>query len=114
MAHHEETVVRTHAEYTYERQKRAAQMKMQVVTFALMIFLTLIAFVAVNAGFSPYYVAPIILVFAGIQVVLQLYYFMHMNEPNMGFISFFMWSGIFVAFITILCFVTIIWWFPAW
>lgn len=114
MAHHEEAVVRNTVEYKYEREKRSVQMKMQVVTFALMIFLTLVAFIMVNAGFPANYVAPIILVFAGIQVVLQLYYFMHMNERNMGMLSFFMWSGIFVAFITVLCFVTIIWWHTAW
>ena len=114
MAHHEEVIVRNTTEFQYERQRRADQMKMQVVTFALMIFLTRIAFIAVNAGFSPYYVTPIILLFAGIQVVLQLYYFMHMNEKNMGLISFFMWSGMFITFITMLCFVTIIWWNTAW
>lgn len=114
MAHHGEVVAKTATEFKYAREQRAAGMRMQVVTFALMIFLTLIAFLAVGAGFSFYLVAPVILLLAGVQVVLQLYYFMHMNEREMGLISFFMWSGILVAFITILCFVTIIWWHNAW
>lgn len=114
MAHHGEIVAKSPAQYKYDRDKRAASMRMQVITFSLMIFLTLISFLSVGMGLSAYFVAPIILLLAGVQVVLQLYYFMHMNEKDMGVISFFMWSGILIAFITVLCFVTIIWWQNAW
>ena len=52
-------------------------MKQHVISFALMIFLTIIAFIAVGFGdFSAYVVVPFILLLAVIQVILQLYYFM--------------------------------------
>lgn len=85
-------------------------MQGMVTTFAMMIFLTLISFTVVMAGFSPYLITPIILLLAAVQVVLQLYYFMHMNNKGTGTIAFFMYSGMFVAFITILALVTIVWW----
>ena len=47
-----------------------------------MIFLTFIAFASVVADFSPYFIVPVILLFAGVQVVLQLYAFMHMEDKE--------------------------------
>lgn len=110
MAHDVEATNRTRSEYEYLRRKRAKEMQGMVTTFAMMIFLTLIAFTVVLAGFSPYLIVPIILLLAAVQVVLQLYYFMHMNNKGHGTIAFFMYSGIFVAFITVLALVTIVWW----
>lgn len=61
-------------------------MRTQVTTFSIMIFLTLISFTAVVADFSKYYIIPIILLLAAVQVVLQLYYFMHMSEKIITFL----------------------------
>ena len=85
-------------------------MRNQVTVFAIMIFLTFIAFAAVHAGFSLYLVVPLILLFAGVQVALQLYYFMHLSAKGTGLIQFFMYSAVIVAFTMILTFITIIWW----
>ncbi|MBN6889172.1 cytochrome c oxidase subunit IV [Cytobacillus horneckiae] len=95
----------------YRRKKSAEEMRYQVVSFALMIFLTLVAFVAVGYdGFSAWFIIPFILVLAGVQVAFQLYYFMHMSHKGHEAPALFLYSGVFVAFITLLAFMTIIWW----
>ena len=95
----------------YRRKKNAEDMKNQVVTFALMIVLTIIAFLAVIYGdFSGYFVVPFIFLLAVVQVAFQLYYFMHMSHKGHEAVSLFMYSGILVAFLTILTFLTIVWW----
>ena len=56
----------------YRRKKNAEEMRHQVITFALMIFLTLIAFVAVGyEGFSSWFTIPFILLLAGVQVAIS-------------------------------------------
>ncbi|MBT2570304.1 cytochrome c oxidase subunit IVB [Planococcus sp. ISL-110] len=110
MAHDTHIHVRTQSEFEYAKKKRADEMKGHLATFAIMIFLTLIAFTMVAAGFSTYLIVPIILLMAGIQVILQLYYFMHLSGKGHGMVAFFLFCGIFVAFITVLALVTIVWW----
>lgn len=95
----------------YRRKKNAEEMRHQVITFALMIFLTIVSFVAVGYdGFSGWFTIPFILLLAVVQVAYQLYYFMHMSHKGHGIISIFMYSGVGIAFLTVLAFVTIIWW----
>ena len=113
MSHETHVEVRNQAQFEYDQAKSRAHMRKQVVNFAIMIFLTFIAFAAVLAGFAPSFVIPIILLLAGIQVVLQLYAFMHLEdrETHMnGVIQFFMWSAFFIAFTFFVAFTTIIWW----
>ncbi len=97
--------------HEYRRRKNAKGMQAQVITFALMIFLTIISFIAVGSGsFSAKFIIPFILLLAVVQVGFQLYYFMHASEKGHQFPMFFMYSAIFVAFITVLVYMTIIWW----
>ena len=106
-------VAKSQAQFEYDRHHNAVHMRKQVINFAIMIFLTFIAFAVVAAGFSAYFIAPFVLLLAGIQVVLQLYAFMHLEDKKThfgGVITFFMWSGIFIAFTFFLAFLTIIWW----
>jgi cytochrome c oxidase subunit 4 len=110
MAHDVQNQMRTKTEFEYSRRRSADEMRGQVTTFAIMIFLTLIAFTAVYADFSPNLVVPIILLLAVIQVIMQLYYFMHMSHKGHENAKFFLFSGAFVAFLTVLTFVTIVWW----
>ena len=113
MAHDTHVETRTQAQYEYDRKKSADHMRKQVTNFAIMILLTLVAFSAVVAGFSAKLIIPLVLLLAGIQVVLQLYSFMHMEEKDsahMGVIEFFMWGGIFIAFTFFVAFTTVIWW----
>ncbi|PGZ99505.1 cytochrome c oxidase subunit IVB [Bacillus pseudomycoides] len=95
----------------YRRKKSAEEMKHQVITFGLMIFLTVIAFVAVAypKTFSPLFSVPFILLLAAVQVIFQLYYFMHMSHKGHETPSMFLYSGLIVGLITILTFMTLIW-----
>lgn len=110
MSHDTTEKIRSHAEHEFLKKKRTNDMRNQLTSFAIMIFLTLIAFTMVAAGFSTYLIVPIILLLAAVQVVLQLYHFMHLSNKGHGTVAFFMFSGIFVAFITVLTLVTIVWW----
>ncbi|WP_075617439.1 cytochrome c oxidase subunit IVB [Paenisporosarcina indica] len=110
MAHDVHAHVRSQTEYEYKRRRSANEMRGHVTTFAIMIFLTLIAFTMVYAGFSAYFVVPIILLLAAVQVILQLYYFMHMSHKGHETAQLFLYSGVIVAFITILTMITIVWW----
>jgi len=98
--------------YEYRRRKSAEEMRMQVITFVLMIFLTIIAFIAVayNDIFPTSFVVPFILLLAAIQVIFQFYYFMHASHKGHSMPMFFMYSAIFTAAIMILAMVTIVWW----
>ena len=109
MAHDVHVEARSEAAYNHYRRKAGQAMRNQVTVFAIMIFLTFIAFAAVQAGFSVYLVIPIILLFAGVQVGLQLYYFMHLSEKGTGIIQFFIYSAVLIVFPMILTFITIIW-----
>ncbi len=113
MAHDSHVEVRTKAQYELDRHHNSVHMRKQVVNFAIMIFLTLIAFTAVAVGYKATFVVPVILLLAGVQVVLQLYSFMHLEDKKthmVGVIEFFMWGGILIAFTFFLAFTTIIWW----
>ena len=95
----------------YRRKKNAEEMRHQVVSFALMIFLTLIAFgtVAIK-GFTAWFTIPFIILLAVVQVIFQLYYFMHMSHKGHEAPSMFLYSGLAFGLITVLAFMTIIWW----
>jgi cytochrome c oxidase subunit 4 len=95
----------------YRRKKNKQDMKYQVISFALMIALTLVAFLAVGyEEFTPWFSVPFILLLAIVQVIFQLYYFMHMSHKGHEAPALFLYSGLLVGLITILAFVTIIWW----
>lgn len=67
--------------------------RVHVISFAIMIVLTVVAFVLVGAGIAPAVVVPVILALAVIQVVLQLYDFMHLKERGHSFPTLFITSG---------------------
>ncbi|WP_413301527.1 cytochrome c oxidase subunit IVB [Bacillus sp. 1P10SD] len=95
----------------YRRRKSTEEMRYQVVSFTLMIFLTLIAFAAVAVkGLTAWFTVPFIILLAVVQVIFQLYYFMHMSHKGHEAPSLFLYSGALVGAITILAFTTIIWW----
>lgn len=83
--------------YNFEKRARTEEMRMQVTTFAVMIFLTFISFAMVAAGLSKEFVIPAVLLLALIQVILQFYYFMHMKHPGHGTAKLMMLSGLFIA-----------------
>ncbi|HJF32156.1 MAG TPA: cytochrome C oxidase subunit IV family protein [Sporosarcina psychrophila] len=104
------------AEFHLAQRRARESMRNQIMMFSLMIFLTIMSFSLVMAyqadvvGFSKYLVIPTVLLFAAVQVGLQLYYFMHMNEEGHGVPQMFMYTGAILAFTVVLTFVTIVWW----
>lgn len=111
MTNDQTKITNSQANLEYRRKKNAEGMRQQVITFTLMIFLTVISFVAVGYGeFSGKFVVPFIILLAAIQVIFQLYYFMHMHEKEHEMPQFFIYTGVFAAFLTILAMVTIVWW----
>lgn len=95
--------------YNYEKRLRTEEMRMQVTTFAVMIFLTLVAFAMVAAGLSKDFVIPAILLMALIQVILQFYYFMHMKHPGHAAAKLMMLSGLFIAGTFVMTALYIVW-----
>jgi len=93
----------------YRRKNNAEEMKHQVITFIMMIFFTIIAFVAVKLDFSVWFIKPIILLLAVVQVIFQLYYFMHMKHRGHEMVALFLYSGLTVGLLTVLTFLTIVW-----
>ncbi|MDP4085690.1 MAG: cytochrome c oxidase subunit IVB [Bacillota bacterium] len=95
----------------YRRKKSAEEMRYQIVSFSMMLFLTLIAFATVGLkGFDHWFAVPFILLLAVVQVIFQLFYFMHMNKKGHEAPSLFLFTGVLAAFLIVWTFSTIIWW----
>jgi len=94
-----------------EKQKKRQELIHYFVSFVLMILFTVLAFVAVmlRDSINDYLIAIFIVTMAIVQVVFQLYYFMHMKEQDHGFPALFLYSGASVAFLTVISFVSIVW-----
>jgi cytochrome c oxidase subunit IV len=101
----------SNVELMYRKKKNKEEMRHQVISFAIMIFLTFAAFAAVmfKNQLNPLFIAPFILVLACVQIVFQLYYFMHMKHKGHDTIAFFLYSGLLIGLVTILALMTIIW-----
>ncbi|MYL33007.1 cytochrome c oxidase subunit IVB [Pontibacillus yanchengensis] len=94
----------------FYRKKNKEEMKYQLITFAAMIIFTLVSFGLVIGEYHPMFTIPVIILLACVQVGFQLYYFMHMNHKGHALPALFLYSGVFVAILTILAMVTIVWW----
>ncbi|TCN25747.1 cytochrome c oxidase subunit IVB [Mesobacillus foraminis] len=111
MANQQPTSGNPKVDLEYRRRKNSEEMRYQVITFSLMIFLTLIAFAAVGfSDFSGWFIVPFIILLAVIQVIFQLYYFMHMSHKGHEAPQLFLYSGVLVGALTLLAFMTIVWW----
>lgn len=95
---------------SFERQKNREEMKRQFILFASMIIFTILAFLLVAWDMDRTYVIPIIIVLAVIQVAFQFFYFMHMKDKGHEFVSILIYGGLWIAFVMVICFTTIIWW----
>jgi cytochrome c oxidase subunit 4 len=93
-----------------ERQKRKRELKHYLVSFVLMILFTILSFTAVAMKDIPkHFISIFIVTLAVVQVVFQLYYFMHMKDKDHGFPALFIYGGAMVVFITVITFVSIVW-----
>lgn len=72
-----------------------------ILSFLLMIALTAVAFVLVMYKVVPTnMILPLILALAGIQVFLQLFTFMHLNQKGSAIYTLFMVVGIVIAVVS--------------
>jgi cytochrome c oxidase subunit IV len=111
MANHQQTSGNPRVDIEYRRKKNKEEMRHQITSFSLMIFLTLIAFFAVGyQEYSSWFIVPFILLLAVVQVIFQLYYFMHMSHKGHEAPALFLYSGALVGLVTVLAFQTIVWW----
>lgn len=111
MANQQTSSANPRVDIEYRRKKNAEEMRYQVVSFSLMIFLTLLSFGAVMYdGFSKWFIVPFIILLAVVQLIFQLYYFMHMSHKGHEAPSLFLYSGALIGAVTVLAFTTIIWW----
>ncbi|MDQ0206478.1 cytochrome C oxidase subunit IV family protein [Alkalicoccobacillus murimartini] len=92
-----------------EKRSHKAEIRKQIVAFALMIFLTFLAFAAVATDFVPRTLAiPFILILAVVQFALQLLFFMHMKDKDHAWVNVFMITGIFITLPTIVALMLLI------
>jgi len=95
----------------YRRKKNVEEMRYHLISFTLMIFLTLMAFAAVGfEGSAASFTIPFILLLAAVQVIFQLFYFMHMKHKGHEAPQLFLFSGLGFGLIMIWAFLTITWW----
>lgn len=85
--------------------------KRHIVTFLISILLTGFAFMAVIIGGNATWVVPFIIGIAVVQVLFQLYVWMHMDQRGHGFpaVAIYMGTVFVVAFI-----VTFVYWLGGW
>src|SRR5690625_5152292 len=96
---------------SFRRQKSKEEMQRQLISFGLMIALTLIAFAIVatdilNKGF----IIPILFVMAIVQAAFQFYYFMHLKDKGHAMAATLIYGGVWAAFLTLAGLVVISWW----
>lgn len=93
----------------YKLKKNAEEMKYQLISFSLMIFFTILSFSSILLELPSYFVSPFIFLLAIVQIIFQLYYFMHLKDKGNNLIQFFLLGSISISFVIILAFTTIIW-----
>lgn len=95
----------------YRKQKNKEEMKKHLISFALMIVFTIIAFVIVASGaMDKMFVVPLILIMAIVQVAFQFYYFMHLKEKDHEMPAVMIYGGVWAAFLTLASLMLITWW----
>lgn len=95
----------------FQKQKSKEEMKHQLISFGLMIILTLIAFGVVATGaVSSMFAIPLLAFLAIIQVAFQFYYFMHMKDKGHAVPTVLIYGGVWAALLTLAGLALISWW----
>lgn len=85
----------------HQSAKHKSQATKHVIAFVVMVILTIAAFYLVATNIiTLQLLVPILLVLATIQVLLQLYFFMHLDQKGSGFPILFMVAGIVIAVVS--------------
>ncbi|MEN1967000.1 cytochrome c oxidase subunit IVB [Lentibacillus sp. N15] len=95
---------------SFHKQKNKEEMRQQLISFALMIAFTLLAFVVVLTEMDKFVAIPILITLAVIQVGFQFYYFMHMKHEGHAMPAVMIYGGLWVAIMATATFTAIIWW----
>lgn len=96
---------------SFQRQKKKEEMKKQVISFALMIGFTLIAFGLVAfSEMDSMFLIPILLILAVVQVGFQFYYFMHLKDKDHEMPAVMIYGGVWAALLTLAALIVITWW----
>ncbi|GEL08620.1 cytochrome C oxidase subunit IV family protein [Salisediminibacterium halotolerans] len=83
-------------------RKLRKEARVQIVSYFLMIFMTSLAFFSIASdAVDSSFAIPFIVIVGAVQVVMQLYVFMHMGEKGTGWINTMIWSGILIAALTV-------------
>lgn len=95
------------------KQKKVTTRKYRklFVAFGLMFVFTILAFYAVSSdAIANSFALPFIFLLACLQVVLQLFLFMHLDEKGNAFPISFIFTGVVVAAVTVAALMLLIWW----
>ena len=83
-------------------RKLRREVRVQIVSYFLMIFMTSLAFISIGSdAIEATFAVPFIIVVAAIQVVMQLYVFMHMGDKGTNWVNVMTWSGFLIAGLTV-------------
>jgi Heme/copper-type cytochrome/quinol oxidase, subunit 4 len=97
-------------EETKKRHKHEGPQK-HIVAYIMSLVLTLIAFAAVIAGeVNTSFIIFILLMMAGLQVFVQMGFWMHMKDKGHGFATISILGGIVIAFTMIIMAEYWVWW----
>lgn len=95
----------------FRKQKNKEEMKKQLISFALMIGFTVIAFSLVATDtMESMFIIPVLIILAVIQVGFQFYYFMHLKDRGHEMPAAFIYGGVFVTFLILAALLAITWW----
>ncbi|AIF43873.1 cytochrome c oxidase subunit IVB [Virgibacillus sp. SK37] len=101
----------TNSVNSFQKKRNKEEMKKQLISFALMIGFTIIAFTLVaTKAMDKMFIIPVILLLAVVQVAFQFYYFMHMKDKDHEFPSMMIYGGVWAAVLTVATLLTIAWW----
>lgn len=107
MASDTETIKEQQAKVQEKREIRH-----HIISFGMMVILTIFAFIAVaTEGVSAKFIPIFILLLAVVQVVFQLFFFMHMKDKGHNFPAILMSGGVVVAILTVATLMSLIWFF---
>lgn len=96
---------------SYQKRKNKEELRKHLISFALMIVFTVIAFVIVaSESMEKMFVIPLIIIMAVVQVGFQFYYFMHLKERGHEMPAVMIYGGVWCALLTLAALGVITWW----
>lgn len=88
-----------------KKKQLQKQMKEQIIVFCMLIFLTLMSFATVlglqKGWFPEGSMIYLVLLFGFIQILFQIYYFMHGKEEKTSLLTMFLFTGLCIGLLTV-------------